>query len=366
MDRFERARRRIVQTCREAKSPSALLLGIERSLEPDVGVDRWCAMTFDPATSLPTGGVHDEGVSLSRLPRLLELEFGADGCDVNRFADLARSKASVATMGAATAGRNATSARYRDVLSPDGIEHELRVVFRDGSGAWGGMVLMRGTDVPDFDANEVAMLASVTDEITRAMRRVLLLGEIEASDAIDGPALLLLDGQPVLSVQHASPTADRWLAEIDDGSTDRLPYALYSLAVQVRRTQEHLVARIRTRRGRWLTAHADPIGNAGAGVSLILQPSRPHEVAQVLASAYGLTVREGEVVRLVAAGCSNAEIAKLLFVSRYTVQDHLKNMFAKVGVNSRSELVSKLFFDQYLPRTNAGRVIGGDGWFTAV
>ena len=43
--------------------------------------------------------------------------------------------------------------------------------------------------------------------------------------------------------------------------------------------------------------------------------------------------------------------------------DHLKSAFAKVGVASRGELVSTLFYDHYLGRTVAGLPAGADGWF---
>jgi DNA-binding CsgD family transcriptional regulator len=125
----------------------------------------------------------------------------------------------------------------------------------------------------------------------------------------------------------------------------------------------HAVARLRTRAGRWLTAHAESVGGQDKEISLIVQPSRPHEIAQVLSGAYALTPREAEVARLVAAGCSNPEIAGLLFVSRYTVEDHLKKLYTKLAVNSRSELVSRLFFDQYRPRSMAGLALDARGWF---
>ncbi|MGI8616366.1 MAG: LuxR C-terminal-related transcriptional regulator [Actinomycetota bacterium] len=50
----------------------------------------------------------------------------------------------------------------------------------------------------------------------------------------------------------------------------------------------------------------------------------------------GLTAREAEVLRLVAAGRSNREIATTLVISEHTVARHLQNMFAKLGVSSRS------------------------------
>jgi len=51
----------------------------------------------------------------------------------------------------------------------------------------------------------------------------------------------------------------------------------------------------------------------------------------------GLTEREAEVLRLVAAGNSNQKIADELFLSRYTVVRHVANIFAKTGSANRTE-----------------------------
>jgi DNA-binding NarL/FixJ family response regulator len=50
----------------------------------------------------------------------------------------------------------------------------------------------------------------------------------------------------------------------------------------------------------------------------------------------GLTAREVEVLRLMAAGLSNAEIAERLFLSPRTVKAHVANSFAKIGVHNRA------------------------------
>ena len=50
----------------------------------------------------------------------------------------------------------------------------------------------------------------------------------------------------------------------------------------------------------------------------------------------GLTAREAEVLRLVAAGKTNRDIAVELVISEHTVARHLQNMFVKLGVSSRS------------------------------
>jgi DNA-binding CsgD family transcriptional regulator/tetratricopeptide (TPR) repeat protein len=60
-----------------------------------------------------------------------------------------------------------------------------------------------------------------------------------------------------------------------------------------------------------------------------------HRAAEALP---GLTSRETEVVRLVAAGLSNREVAERLVLSVKTVETHVRNVFAKLGVSSRVEL----------------------------
>ena len=58
---------------------------------------------------------------------------------------------------------------------------------------------------------------------------------------------------------------------------------------------------------------------------------------------HGLSARELEVLRLVAAGKTNREIAVALVVSEHTVARHLQNIFAKLGVSSRTAATAFAF-----------------------
>ena len=56
--------------------------------------------------------------------------------------------------------------------------------------------------------------------------------------------------------------------------------------------------------------------------------------------ARGLTPREREVLAWVARGKRNAEVAELLCLSPGTVRKHLENVYAKLGVNTRTAAVA--------------------------
>ncbi|HPK47875.1 MAG TPA: helix-turn-helix transcriptional regulator [Sphaerochaeta sp.] len=57
---------------------------------------------------------------------------------------------------------------------------------------------------------------------------------------------------------------------------------------------------------------------------------------------YGISDREAEIIGLLIEGLSNQQIAKQLYISPNTVKTHIKNIYAKVGVNNRLQLFSLL------------------------
>jgi pimeloyl-ACP methyl ester carboxylesterase/DNA-binding CsgD family transcriptional regulator len=154
---------------------------------------------------------------------------------------------------------------------------------------------------------------------------------IESMGRADVSALLGTLRVPVLVVhreQDMIPLADAWAV------ADAIPGAV----LRVVPGRDHLPWA-----GEWepvVQAVADFIGDvAGPGSAPAKGPgASPARTGRV--GWPSLTEGEWRVVALAAQGHTNAEIAGRLFLSRYTVETHLKHVFAKLGLRSRAELAA--------------------------
>jgi DNA-binding CsgD family transcriptional regulator len=61
----------------------------------------------------------------------------------------------------------------------------------------------------------------------------------------------------------------------------------------------------------------------------------------------GLTAREQQILAWVARGKTNPEIAEILWITPSTVRKHLENVYAKLGVRTRTAAAARFF--QVLP-----------------
>ena len=83
-----------------------------------------------------------------------------------------------------------------------------------------------------------------------------------------------------------------------------------------------------------------------ASLELAPRPAAPHAAParpkRPISGVAALTPRERQVADLVADGLSNPEIARRLFLSRHTVESHLKSITAKLGVDGRARIATML------------------------
>jgi DNA-binding CsgD family transcriptional regulator len=339
------------------------------ALRKAVPFDGACWITLDPATLLFTNHFSDD-LPTEGFRYVCHNEYVEE--DVNKFATLTRGLRPVGVLSQATDGQLERSARYRTILAPYGFRSELRVSFVDGTTGWGCGIFLRATDRPDFTSAEATFLADVAATIAHGFRTALLPTLLDSPDAPAVPGVVLLDEAGRVDAMTGS--ARQWIDDLralEPPQTGPLPSVVLSVASSANRAAAtgevgHAArARARTSSGEWLVLHATVMDtDSGPRTAVILEAARPTALAPLIADAYGLTSREREVVRLVLQGLSTDRIAAQLHLSAWTVQDHLKSIFHKVGVRSRKELVAQIFFQQYQPRiTDEGFNLGPDGWF---
>lgn len=339
-----------------------LLAGVIERLRRVVPFEAYCASTTDPASGLIThalaeemGGVEEAAIFFERL----YFEH-----DLDQRKDMARSRRPVVLLSGTVGGLECT-ARYRELLRPLGLAHEMSGVFVAGGCVWGSMDLIRERGRPDFQPRQVELLRRVAPHLGNGLKTAALRARAPVGcDVADVPGVLTLDYQG-RTTQHTA-AAERWLRDLTDlgpgwREWDGLPLAVRMVAVALKRalkpeSDRDLNAvprlRVRTRSGRWLTLYGSLTeateGRASETV-IVIEPSKPEEVAWLNVAAHGLTPREEEIAGLIVRGYSTKEISTRLYISEYTIQNHLSSAFGKVGVRSRRELVKRLFFDGLYP-----------------
>jgi DNA-binding CsgD family transcriptional regulator len=102
----------------------------------------------------------------------------------------------------------------------------------------------------------------------------------------------------------------------------------------------------------WDEARALPLADVVAeALTLADEPVTPDELRTVAIDRAsdvddgsrvfsGLSLREREVLHLIAAGHSNAEVAQMLFISPRTVSTHAAHILGKLGLTTRAELIA--------------------------
>ncbi|MFY9712437.1 MAG: helix-turn-helix transcriptional regulator [Microbacterium sp.] len=332
-----------------------------------------CVGTHDPATMMLTSARKYGTLAANNEHDALWGYLEYDIAEETSFRSLVL--AGVRAIGMKAAGHvdDDRSERMNRLMRPMyGFTDEARLVFHDSAGMWGCLALFRGPDTPAFDDQEVTFLGSLSESFARGVRTGMLtrLAEISVATDVPGPAVVIVDAQGAVS--QISLGAEERLAQLSTSVNSGDPLAIVtSLVGAARRVRSEPGSsiprtRVRTASGAWLVLHASPLaGSAGAvgDVVVTIEEARPPEIVALVVAACGLTPRERDVTSLVLQGVDTKEIAAKMHVSAYTVQDHLKSVFEKVGVRSRRELISRIYFDQYVPRM--GGEIAPTGWFTA-
>ena len=216
---------------------------------------------------------------------------------------------------------------YNNWFRTGGVEHELVVAIP--SPLWHTKTFI--VDRPgrrDFTERDRLVLDLLQPHLARlwqaARTRRLLsaaLAELDRVDERDRRGVILRG--PGDEIEFASPPAERLLREYFSATSGgRLPSALADWL-----ESDGATPFVRRRGARQLRV-------ARSDGALVLE-ERDDEIQ--------LTAREREVLSWVARGETNADIARRLWLAPSTVRKHLENVYAKLGVNTRTAAVARFF-----------------------
>ncbi|MCG8927879.1 helix-turn-helix transcriptional regulator [Lentzea sp. CC55] len=224
------------------------------------------------------------------------------------------------------------STRLNEVWRPLGLRHELRALFRADETCWGGAGMVR---TGDFSERELEFMASVAPALGAATR----VAARTAARRTGTPAIVVVAGDGTIRASTASTA--QWRDELEEVAPGRFAVMLRAAAAGAR--SGTFKARVRDAHGGWVLLEASRlVGGDDFDAAVTVSRASGADLLGLLLKAHGVTCREQDVCHEVLAGQPTSEIAARLAISPYTVQDHLKSVFAKFGVRSRAELVAKL------------------------
>jgi DNA-binding CsgD family transcriptional regulator len=360
----ERVFAEVKRLCLMGLDPTTLRQRVLERMRRAVPYEGYVAFTMDPSSGLITHGIVEEMGDERGLRVFLEHVLFED--DILEFNWMVRNRLPVGLLSEATGGKLEHALRYRELIGPAGFGYELRGAFSTGSTElWGGLCLTREKGRPDFTAREVTFMRRVAPHLGAGLRAATLQQELhDDQDGDDAAGVLVLDQWGAV-VQH-NAAAERRLQEFGDFGArwregEGLPAPIWTVLGALKgalksETDRDLNSspylRVRARSGRWLTLQAsrtEPGPSRPSESVVVIAPAAPKEVLRLTAIGYGLSPREQEVVDLAVRGASTRQISQALYISEYTVKDHLKNIFGKVGVRGRRALVKQLYLNTIFP-----------------
>jgi DNA-binding CsgD family transcriptional regulator len=337
---------RVLRICDSAGDARTLRLQVLDEIRAAVGFDAYAWLLTDPQTSVGSSPLADVPC-LPELPRLIRLKYLTE---VNRWTTL--QSAPVALLQEATSGEPSRSLLWRDLLASYVIGDVASLVFKDRFGCWGFLDLWRSGTLARFSSAEAAYLTAITHPVTLALRRTQAhaFAARAPRDARPGPVVLLLS--PDLDVRGQTPQTHEYLRILVPPSEDRppIPASAYNVAAQLLANEAGVdrnppMARVHMADGLWVTLRAARIGNTmpvkDRDIAVTIEESSAPERVAMFSRAFGLSARESELLGHLASGTDTRELARRMFLSEHTVQDHLKSIFAKTAAHNRRILLSR-------------------------
>ena len=246
--------------------------------------------------------------------------------------------------------------RIAATLGPlDGFESGITLLFADAQSDFGILTLLRTPELGRFTSSEVSMLtialSAVSDRLSALRLQPLSEGRetgqdgmLEVNDSLDG-AFYVLDSDLQIVLAWNPETPRVAVTDFQTRITQRLP-------VLLEETVRHLTSAWSTgaenERGvakpvQFLVVRTHPmLGPAGLFIGVHVDRAISPNSLTGVASRYHISPREVQVLALLLDGNTLDGVARRLFITSSTVQDHIKSMLDKTRSHNRSELIARV------------------------
>ncbi len=263
---------------------------------------------------------------------------------------------------------------YREFLRPQGIGAELVLCFLFGDKLSASISLFRSTDEPDFASQDVRKAGVVSSYMSTIFHNATLLSQLheeksrfqsmyesmeEGIIVLDHQLKVIFYNSKALEMSHLWPPkglhrnnyqGNRSLVVPDQVLEDCLAL---KTGFEIEGSMVDLVSRriayVYVNETDYFRVDSKIFTNPFESMSkayFLISIRGPSKIAAHsegwMKKEYNLTKRELEIIRYVSQGLTNQQTADKLFVSLFTVTTHLKNIYRKVGVRNRTELVFRL------------------------
>jgi DNA-binding CsgD family transcriptional regulator len=261
------------------------------------------------------------------------------------------------------------SVYYYEFLRPQNLKHEMEICLRAGNKLFGMLALLRSKQRRNFQEGDIVRAKVLAPHFTTALHNAILFSSIENERKLlrtgnellpCGVILSDFELRPIYFNSEAKRICHAILCnetEPANGITSEelsLPSQIVQDCLILKRQSQNWNQIDPLRHQRIVDTQHNQASYC-IEVSVIWQHtqissepyflisleglSKTDKVNQdILQKKYNLTNREIEIIQYAASGLTNYEIADKLFISKLTVETHLRNIFEKTGVMNRTQL----------------------------
>ena len=234
--------------------------------------------------------------------------------------------------------------RLHTILMPAGFDLKLRIALVSNNRCWGFISLFRRQSRSFFNKLELDQVSTLALDFAQTIEEIV--SRPAKKHVVLESGLLVTSTD--LNVIYVNAAGEQWLSNfrIWEGlNHSQLPRSIHSLRVQLQKEntlKANLVVSLPT--GGYIQLRAEQLhkNDLSTAIAFYFEEASYKDIYIYIKSRYDLSDRESDVIECIQKGLSTKQVADSLFISSYTVQDHLKSIFRKTGVHTRRELISLL------------------------